>query len=372
MGDTYPRFTVAAVQAAAVLFDREKTIDKAVRCIEEAADKGAVIIGFPETFIPGEPEMWYLAKKNSNPIHRQGKFFVEFVKNSVKVSSPATDRLCQAARKAHAYVVVGMSEADNLFPGTLYISQLFISDVGEIMGVHRKLVNTTLEKFVFTPGDGSYLNVYDTPYGKLSAFNCGEHAHGLFKYALLSMGTQIHVASWAPFPDRVYDHVQRDSVDFRVRQFAHEGKIFVINSCSITSKQNIDFCCDTQEERDFFVENTGGGSSIIGPNGEYLAGPMMEGEGAVTAEICLEDALPGKQVHNVLGHYTRWDILSLNFNREKLAPFKNISSLRSDFTDFSSELQEIKGEIIKIKEKIEGDVEERKQSPQAWTKKQHP
>ena len=53
MGDIYPRFIVAAVQAAPVLFDRDKTTDKAIRLIEEAADKGAAIIGFPECYIPG-------------------------------------------------------------------------------------------------------------------------------------------------------------------------------------------------------------------------------------------------------------------------------------------------------------------------------
>ncbi len=67
MGDVNPRFTVAAVQAASVNFDREKTIDKAVRFIEEAVDKGAVIIGFPETYIPGLPTIWYTGKKNQPP-----------------------------------------------------------------------------------------------------------------------------------------------------------------------------------------------------------------------------------------------------------------------------------------------------------------
>ena len=93
-------------------------------------------------------------------------------------------------RKAHAYVVIGVSEIDNVFPGTLYLSQLFISDEGEIIGVRRKLVSTTFEKFVFSPGDGSDLRVFDTPYGKISGLSCGEHAHGLFKYALLAMGSQ--------------------------------------------------------------------------------------------------------------------------------------------------------------------------------------
>ena len=322
MKEAYPGFTVAAIQAASVFFDRQKTLTKVLRFIEEAADKGAVIIGFPELFIPGHPDLWYSAK-SSNPLRIQASLFKQFVKNGVKIPSPETERLCAAAKKAHAYVVMGVCEVDNLYHGTIYISQLFISDKGEIIGVHRKLVATMIEKLLFSSGDGSYLNAYDTSYGKLSALNCGEHGHSLIKYALLAMGTQIHVASWPSFPANLYQKAQLDSIDFRVRQFAHEGKIFVINSCGITDEQNIAFCCDTQKEKANIVVNSGGGSSIIGPNGEYLAVPMYGGEGVLTAEISLEDAIPGRQVHNVLGHYSRWDVLSLNFNRERLSPFKN-------------------------------------------------
>ncbi|MFH0913797.1 MAG: carbon-nitrogen hydrolase family protein [Chloroflexota bacterium] len=356
MGDTYPRFKIAAVQAASVFFDREKTVDKAVRFIEEAADKGAVIIGFPELFIPGHPGAWYYAKK-SNPLPAQGALFTELVKNSVKIPSPATERLCRAARQAHAYVVTGMSEADALYPGTLYIAQLFISDQGEILGVHRKLVPTNVEKLIYTGGDGSFLNVYDTPYGKISAMNCGEHAHSLYKYALLAMGTQIHIAAWPSFPNwssfpaHLSKEGQQDSIDFRVRQFAHEGKIFVISSCGVTDAQNIAFCCDTQKERESIVENSGGASSIIGSKGEHLAGPLYEGEGVLVAEVSLEEALPGKQMHNVLGHYTRWDVLSLNFNRERMSPFKNAPPPDEKSVDFRSELREIRQEIRELREK---------------------
>lgn len=361
MGDTYPRFTVAAVQAASVFFDRESTIDKAVRFIEEAGDKGAAIIGFPETFIPGHPAIWYAAKK-SNPLPLQSHMFKEYVSNSVRVPSPATDRLCAAARKAHACVVVGISEQDNLFGGTLYLSQLFISDSGEIMGVHRKLVSTGVEKFIFTCGDGSHLNVYDTPHGKLSGMSCGEHTHSLFKYALLAMGTQIHIGSWPAFPDRLHRQTQRNSVDFRTRQFAHEGKIFVIMSNGVCDTQNIDYCCNTQEEKDNLVAGSGGGSGIIGPAGEYIAGPQPEGEGVITAEICLEDSIPGKQAHNVLGHYARWDVLSLNFNREKASPFRSVTDGHGS-RDYSAELEALRREIGEVREKL-GHIEDRPESPQ--------
>jgi aliphatic nitrilase len=352
MGDTYPNFTVAAIQAASVLFDREKNIDKAVRYIEKAADKGAVIIGFPELFIPGHTNIWYWGK-NSNPLPVQGTLFKELVKNAVKIPGTETDRLCSAAKKAHAYVVIGISELDILFPGTLYISQLFISDKGEIMGVHRKLVPTLDEKLVYSRGDGSYFNVYDTSHGKLSALNCGEHNHDLYKYALLAMGTQIHVASWPPFPKHIFGQTQRDATDFRVRQFAREGQIFVINSCGLTDEQNIAACCETQEEKDNLVAESGGGSSIIGPNGEHLAGPIHEGEGVISAEISLEDALLGKQAHNVLGHYTRWDVLSLNFNRERLAPFEQTPSPDKNIAELANTLRELREDIRLIKERAD-------------------
>lgn len=358
MGDMYPRFTVAAVQVASVFFDREKTIDKAVRFIEEAADKKAVIIGFPELFVPGHLGAWYYAKK-ANPLPAQGAMFIELVKNSVKVPSPATDRLCAAARKARAYVIIGISEADPLYNGTLYLSQLFISDKGEILGVHRKLVPTNIEKLVYTSGDGSFLNVYDTPYGKISAMNCGEHAHSLYKYALLAMGTQIHVAawpsfpSWSSFPAHLSKEGQQDSIDFRVRQFAHEGKIVVISSSGITDAQNIAFCCDSEQEQKSIVPNSGGSSSIVGSKGEYLAGPLYEGEGVVTAEVSLEDGLPGKQMHNVLGHYTRWDVLSLNFNRERVSPFKNVPLQTERTEDLRSELSQLRDEVRELSQKLD-------------------
>jgi len=334
------------------MLDRDGSIDKAVRFIEEAADKKAVIIGFPELFIPGHVSPWYNAKK-TNPLPLQGQLFKQIVRNAVKVPGPATERLCAAAKKAHAYVVMGIVESDDLFPGTLYMSQLFISDAGAVMGVHRKLVTTGTEKLVFTCGDGSGHAVYDTPYGKLSAMNCGEHAHSLFKYALLAMGTQIHVASWPAFPDRISGRLHADTIDFRVRQFAHEGKIFIINSCGIFDQQNIDFCCTTQEEKERLVAGSGGGSAIISPDGAYLAGPLREGEAVLTAEISLEDALPGKQVHNVLGHYARWDIFSLCFNKTRLAPFQSrrgegdagIDALRKEISGLREQLDAIRTQL---------------------------
>lgn len=352
MRDTYPKFTVAAVQAASVLFDRDKSIDKAIRLIEEAADKGAAIIAFPEVFVAGHMGLWYKGRK-LNPFDRVHEVFKEIYENGVRVPSPETDRLCNAAKKANAFVFIGINEIDPLFPATVYMSQLCISDKGEIVGVHRKMMPTVYEKFVYSPGDGSYLRVFDSPYGKVSCLTCGEHNHSLFKYALISMGAQIHVAGWPPFPNDIFNDVQREATNYRLRQFAKEGQLFVLNCCGINDKQNIDASLDTQEDKDRVVENTGGGTSIIDPSGSFVAGPVHEGEVVLTAEISLEDAYFGKTQFNVLGDYGRWDVLSLNFNRQKLSPFGNLISPEYNSREPSVELQETRKALNEMNQKLD-------------------
>ena len=352
MRDIYPKFTVAAVQAASVLFDRDKTIDKAIRLIEEAADKGASIIAFPEVFVAGHMGVWYKGR-TLNPFDNVHDVFKEVYENGVRVPSPETDRLCKAAKRANAYVIIGINEIDPVFPGTMYMSQLCISDKGEIVGVHRKMMPTVYERFIYSPGDGSYLNVFDSPHGKLSCLTCGEHNHSLFKYALIAMGAQIHIAGWPPFPNDIFNDVQREATNYRLRQFAKEGQLFVLNCCGITDEQNIEACFDTQEDKDRVIPGTGGGTSIIGPAGSYIAGPVHEGEVVLTAEISLEEAYFGKTQFNVLGDYGRWDVLSLNFNRQKLSPFKNMNPIEQDGEAVSQELQEMRKALREMNQKLE-------------------
>lgn len=154
MEDSYPRFRLAAIQAASILFDREQTTDKAVRLIEKAGQDGAAIIGFPECFIPGHPGAWFGAKK-SNPLPRAGELFTKIVKNGVKIPSPTTDRICAAAKKAHAYVVMGLSELDNLYAGTLYESQIVISDVQEVGKMTSRKTAISVEAPLFEEIDAA-------------------------------------------------------------------------------------------------------------------------------------------------------------------------------------------------------------------------
>src|SRR6266852_4771212 len=158
-------FVAAVVQAAPVFLDRERSVEKAVALIEEAANEGASLVAFPEAWIPGYPSWIYHAAGWNEP--RSKRTFARLQRNAVQVPGSATDALCRAAREAGVHLVVGISELDGEFSaGTIYNSLLFVSDEGAILGVHRKLVPTHAERIVWGRGDGSTLHVFDTRLGR--------------------------------------------------------------------------------------------------------------------------------------------------------------------------------------------------------------
>ncbi len=312
MGDTLPKFKAAAIQASPVFLNREATVEKACRLIEEAASKGAELIAFPEVFIPAYP--WWHRLDNA---YRGHKYFRELVKNSVQIPSPATDMLCQCARKGKVYVVMGINERVPETLGTLYNTNLLIDPKGKILGAHRKLVPTFLEKITWGGGDGHTLKVYDTGIGKLGMLNCGENTNTLARFALIAQGEQVHVANYPGQPvgdESKYD--LRHAIEIRSAAHAFEGKLFNVVSCSIFSKEIAEILGDTEEKRRMVNKGNTGLTAIYGPDGKHLAGPMDPNEeGMVIAEIDIEKIIEQKLQHDIVGHYNRFDVLSLNLNR---------------------------------------------------------
>ena len=311
MGDSFPKLRAAAVQAAPVLLDREATLTKACRLIEEAGDSGAQVIGFPECFIPGHP-YWYDFYVATDPICHS--FNLELFKNAVVAPSSATEALGRAARCAHAYVVMGIAEKDAGSYGTLYNTQLFFGPDGTLLGKHRKLVPTVWERLVHTGGDGSTLGTYDTPFGGLSGLICGENINSLARTALLLEGEVVHVASWPAFGIQGYER-QFHSMDIRMRYYAFEGRIFVISAASVWNDEMKDVLKLDSHARARFT-GEGGHSGLLNPMGRYIAGPQDEGETILYADLDLEEVARGKLVHDVTGHYQRFDIFSLQVNRQ--------------------------------------------------------
>jgi aliphatic nitrilase len=303
MADKYPKFKAAVAQVCPSFLNREETVDIACTTIEEAGRQGARIIAFPESFIPGYPHWLWV----ETPFGA-ARYFKEFFKNSVEVPSESTKLLSKSAKKANCYVVMGMTLREG---GTLYNSMLFIDDKGEIMGYRRKLVPTVVERTIWGRGDGSDVRVYDTELGKIGGLICGENNMHLVKYALLAKGEQIHIANFPGSPLKPMVGFD-EAIDVILRCSALVGQIFILNAVNPVDEPMKKKLFDTPaKKKEFYVEANNGGSSVIGPRGQYLAKPIFGKEMIVYADIDMEMIIDAKWASDCTGHYARPDVTKL-------------------------------------------------------------
>lgn len=307
-GDVLPAYKAAAVQAEPVFLDREATVDKACRLIEEIAAGGATLAVFPETWIPGYP-VWTNADARWN--YRPAKeAYALLYRNAVDVPGPVIDRLCNAAGQTGVAVVMGIHERSRT--GTLYNSLVFIDRDGCFLGTHRKLVPTYHERMIWGRGDGSTLSVFDTAQGRLGGLICWEHWMPLTRFAMYAAGEQVHAAVWPSATETFL---------LACRAMAFEGRVYVVAAASYLTKAMlpVDFPLEAELES-FPEEMCVGGSAVIGPDGRFLAGPVYGCETIVYADIDLNRIMGEKQLLDVAGHYSRPDIFSLHVNRRRMEP----------------------------------------------------
>ena len=307
MGDDFPKFTAAVVQAAPIFLDRDATIDKACGLIQEAGERGARLIVFPETWVPGYP-FWLTS---ALPLQEPLRLFTRLFKNSVEVPSVATEALGRAAARAGAYVAIGVNERDAQYKGSLYNTLLYIDDQGRLLGKHRKLMPSYGERTVWGWGDGSGLQVFETPLGHLGGLICWEHEMPLVRCAMYSKGEQVHCSVWPAYS------FQNDHIGFGCRQYAFEGGCFVLVSCGLWNADTIPADLGLQGRP---LLDANGGSGIIAPGGNYLAGPLYNKEDILYAQIDLEQIVPHKQLLDVVGHYARPDVVQLLLHDEERPP----------------------------------------------------
>jgi predicted amidohydrolase len=313
---TYPEFTLAAIQAAPVYFDRDASTEKACALIEQAARKGATLAAFSETWLPGYPFF-------HNSLRRT-EAAADYLANAIEIPNPATDRLCLAAREAGIDVVIGVVELDKRTRGTVYCTILFIGCDGKILGRHRKLKPTNTERTVWGEGDGVGLRVYERPYGRISGLACWEHMMLLPGYALMAQGTQIHVATW-PYAQTLTDFGGL----LLSRTFALQGSCYVIAVHSLLRPDDVpEAYRDLVRERDRNKGETG--SCIIVPGGEIIAAAPANEETIVTSTVSLEAVLRAKARLDVGGHYSRPDVLKLLVNSR---PLERLSEAKRSDSD---------------------------------------
>lgn len=297
------KVTAAAIQATPAFLDRDATVERSEKLIHEAATNGAGLMVFPETFVPGYPDWVWRVPAWEGP---SGELYERLLDNSVVVPGPVTEALGRAAKRAKAFVSMGVNERDPT-GSTLYNTQLYFGPDGRLLAKHRKLMPTGGERLVWGMGDGSTLEVIDTPFGRLGGLTCWENYMPLARYAMYAKGIDVWCAP-------TWDN--SDGWISTLRHIALEGRVFVIGAAPLLRGSDVpDEVPGRQEvwggEDDWMCR---GGTAIVGPGGDLLAGPLMEEEGILYAELDAATARRSRAEFDPVGHYSRPDVFRLSID----------------------------------------------------------
>lgn len=302
------KYTAAVVQAAPVFLDREATISKAESLIAEAAKNGAKVIAFPETWIPTYPVWIFGAAGWGDP--RAARAYAKLHREALMIGSPAMNRLCSAALQHEVFIVMGANEKLSEDSGSLYNTQFFIDETGRLLGAHRKLMPTYTERNVWAYGDGSTMHVFDGPTGRIGGLICWEHWMPLARFAMHAKNEHVHVAAWPEVTDAHH---------LASRHYAFEGKCYVLCAGSYMTLKDIpdDFelrnaISDVGDFGGASDEILPGGSGIIGPDGNWVVGPVSGKEEILYGEIDLSRCIEERLLLDSVGHYNRPDVFRLS------------------------------------------------------------
>jgi nitrilase len=298
---------VAVVQAAPVVFDAARTVAKLADLAADAARRGARLAVFPEAFVSAYPKGLGFGARLGMRSPEGREEFRRYFDSAVAVPGPHADSLGEAARVAGLFLVVGVIERDG---GTLYCTALFFGPDGRLLGKHRKLMPTALERLVWGFGDGSTLKVLDTGVGKIGAAICWENYMPLLRTALYAKGVQLYCA---PTVD------DRETWLPTMRHIALEGRCFVLSACQHLRRGDCPADYAGAGGDDPSAVLIRGGSCIVAPLGQVLAGPHFDGEAVLTADLDMDEIARGKYDLDVVGHYARPDVFRL-FVNERPAP----------------------------------------------------
>ncbi len=297
---TFKKVKVGVVQATPVLFDLERSVDLVVDWLDRAARQGCQLVLFPESFIPGYPRGLTFDAVVGRRTERGRETWLDYWANSLEADSPHTARIGEAARKAGVFLALGVTERDPR-GGTLYCSLFYFGPDGRFLGQHRKLKPTGLERYVWGEGDGNGLLSFDTDLGKIGGLICWENYMPLARTALYQQGVEMYLAPTAD---------ARDSWQATMQHVALEGRCFVLASNQFVRKADYParYQAELVDEPEVMSR---GGSVILSPFGEILAGPLYDQEGLLTAELDFATLVKSKLDFDPVGHYARPDVFRL-------------------------------------------------------------
>ncbi|CAM8971961.1 unnamed protein product [Rhodiola kirilowii] len=314
-----PVIRATVVQASTIFYDTPATLDKAERLVAEAAALNAQLVVFPEAFVGGYPRGSNFGVVMGNRTLKGKEEFRKYHASAIDVPGPDVERLAAMAGKYKVHLVMGVIERDGY---TLYCTVLFFDNQGHYLGKHRKLMPTGLERIIWGFGDGSTVPVFDTAVGKIGAAICWENRMPLLRTAMYGKGIEIYCAPTAD---------SRDVWQASMIHIALEGGCFVLSANQFCRRKDYppspeyEFLgVDENITPDYVVCR--GGSVIISPSGTILAGPNYEAEALITADLDLGDIARAKFDFDVVGHYSRPEVLRLTVNDKPMKPVSYTSA----------------------------------------------
>ncbi|PKA97039.1 nitrilase [Flavobacteriaceae bacterium MAR_2009_75] len=288
---------VGLVQENPVFFDKDKTLDKTEALVRQYANEGCQLLMFPESFIPGYPRGFDFGTKIGKRTQQGRELYAKYYDNSIDVEGPEMKRLEKLAKTNTVYLVIGITEKQKI-NNSLYCSMVYISPTDGLLGVHRKIKPTGSERLIWAEADGESLVTYQTKIGRLGGLICWENYMPLARMAMYQKGVEIYLAPTAD---------SRDGWTATLRHIALEGRCFVLGCNQYFTKDMY-----PEKYKNLVIDASEalcrGGSIIINPMGEIIAGPLFDKAGLLTAELNLNELTGSKFDFDVIGHYSRNDI----------------------------------------------------------------
>ena len=256
-----PKSVVAALQIGALPEGKAATLEQILSYEAAIIEAGAQLVVMPEALLGGYPKGEGFGTQLGYRLPEGREAFARYFANAIEVPGVETDALAALSARTGANLVLGVIERSG---STLYCTALYFDPQQGLSGKHRKLMPTGTERLIWGKGDGSTLPVLDTQVGRVGAVICWENMMPLLRTAMYAQGIEV----WcAPTVD------EREMWQVSMRHIAHEGRCFVVSACQVQA---------SPEELGLEIANwpaqrplIAGGSVIVGPMGDVLAGPLV-------------------------------------------------------------------------------------------------
>ncbi|CUJ49725.1 MULTISPECIES: carbon-nitrogen hydrolase family protein [Achromobacter] len=289
--------TVAALQIGASPEGKDATLERILAFEAEISASGAALVVMPEALLGGYPKGEIFGTRLGYRLPEGRDAYARYYQNAIDVPGPETDALAALSQRTGASLVIGVIERAG---STLYCTALYFDPATGLAAKHRKLMPTGTERLIWGQGDGSTLPVLETAAGRIGGAICWENHMPLLRTAMYAKGVQI----WcAPTVD------ERDIWQCSMRHIAHEGRCFVISACQVQpSPAELGLDVPGWDPQRPLIN---GGSLIVGPLGDVLAGPLHGQTGLLTASIDVDELVRARYDFDVVGHYARPDVFTL-------------------------------------------------------------